>query len=103
MGGLEVDARKMRGDLEITDGLVMSESVVSALSASLGRATAQDLVERAARRSVEERRGFREVLLESPEVTESFGAAGVDEALDPERYLGVTDQLIERALAAHRR
>jgi 3-carboxy-cis,cis-muconate cycloisomerase len=101
LAGLEVDAEKMRADMDTTGGLAMSESVAGALSGSLGRSDAQALVERAARRSLESGRSFREVLLESPEVSEELGADGLDAALDPAAYLGVTAQLIDRALEAH--
>src|SRR5207302_1854518 len=56
LAGLEVDPDKMRGDMGTTGGLVMSESVAAALASSLGRSDAQALVEKAARRSVEQRR-----------------------------------------------
>jgi 3-carboxy-cis,cis-muconate cycloisomerase len=102
LAGLEVDPERMRADMDLTGGLVMSESVAAALAPSLGRSDAQELVEKAARRSVEESRGFREVLLELPEVADVLGPDGVDEALDPAGYLGVTAKLIDRTLAAHR-
>jgi 3-carboxy-cis,cis-muconate cycloisomerase len=102
LGGLEVDCEKMRADMDLTGSLVMSESVAAELTPAVGRAAAQGLVERAARRSVAERRSFREVLLDLPEVESSLGPAGLDAALDPARYLGVTAELINRALAAHR-
>jgi 3-carboxy-cis,cis-muconate cycloisomerase len=102
LSGLEVDPEKMRADMGTTGGLVMSESVAAALAPSLGRAEAQAVVEKAARRSVESGREFREVLLELPEVSEGLGASGVDAALDPRAYLGVTAALIDRALAGHR-
>jgi 3-carboxy-cis,cis-muconate cycloisomerase len=99
---LEVDTEKMRADMDMTGGLVMSESVAAALAPAVGRADAQDLVEKAARQSVASGRAFREVLLEVPEVADSLGADGVDAALNPASYLGVTAELIDRALAAHR-
>jgi 3-carboxy-cis,cis-muconate cycloisomerase len=102
LAGLEVDPEKMRADMDLTGGLVMSESVAAALAPSLGRSDAQALVEKAARRSVDEGRGFRDVLLELPEVADGLGADGLDEALDPAGYLGVTTELIDRALAGHR-
>jgi 3-carboxy-cis,cis-muconate cycloisomerase len=102
LADLEVDPEKMRADMDTTGGLVMSESVVAALSGSLGRSDAQGLVEEAARRSVEQRRPFREVLLELPEVSGGLGVDGLDRALDPAGYLGVTAELIDRALEAHR-
>jgi len=102
LAGLEVDPERMRADMDLTGGRAMSESVAAALAPSLGRSNAQELVERAARRSIEESRGFREVLLELPEVADGLGPDGVDEALDPAGYLGVTAKLIDRTLAAHR-
>lgn len=102
LSGLEVDGEKMGADMEMTGGLVMSESVAAALACTLGRSTAQQLVEKAARRSVREGRTFRDVLLDVPEVADSLGVGGVDAALDPAGYLGVSSQLIDRALSAHR-
>jgi 3-carboxy-cis,cis-muconate cycloisomerase len=92
----------MRADMDLTGGLVMSESVAAALAPSLGRADAQAVVEQAAQRSVQSGRCFREVLLGVPEVANALGPDGVDAALDPAAYLGVTAELIDRALAAHR-
>jgi 3-carboxy-cis,cis-muconate cycloisomerase len=100
--GLEPDPGKMREDMDLTGGLVMSESVAAALAPALGRAQAQELVEQAARRSVQAGRGFREVLLELPDVSNALGEDGLDAALDPAGYLGVAGELIDRALAAHR-
>ena len=99
---LELHPEKMRADVDMTGGLVMSESVAAALSPALGRADAQDLVERAARRSVDSGRAFRDVLLDVPSVGDTLGPGGLDAALDPGSYLGVTNELIDRALAAHR-
>ncbi|HET6867115.1 MAG TPA: 3-carboxy-cis,cis-muconate cycloisomerase [Solirubrobacteraceae bacterium] len=102
LAGLEVDPEKMRADMDLTGGLVMSESVAAALASSMGRSDAHDLVEKAARRSVESGREFRAVLLELPEVADGLGEDGLDRALDPAGYLGVSAELIDRALAGHR-
>jgi 3-carboxy-cis,cis-muconate cycloisomerase len=99
--GLDVDAERMRADLDATGQLVMSESVAAALAESIGRPAAQDLVAEAAAISAREGRSFRQVLMGLPEVSGALGAGGLDAALDPRGYLGVTDQLIARALAEH--
>jgi 3-carboxy-cis,cis-muconate cycloisomerase len=93
---LEVDASRMRANI---DPLVMTESVVTALG---GGAAAQSLVADAALRSVEEDRPLREVLSERPEIRDALGETGLDRALDPAQYLGASDELIDRALRAHR-
>jgi 3-carboxy-cis,cis-muconate cycloisomerase len=100
--GLDVDADRMRANLDATGELVMSESVAAALAESLGRPAAQELVARAAA-SVDGGRSFRKVLADLPEVEQALGAGGLDAALDPRGYLGVTDELIGRALAEHAR
>jgi hypothetical protein len=51
---------------------------------------------------VDDDRAFRDVLLELPEVADGLGPQRLDAALDPAGYLGVTGELIDRALAAHR-
>ncbi len=95
---LQVDPGRMRADLEITGSAVMSESVVTALTPALGRAPAQRLVGAAARRAAREGRDLAEILAESDEVTAALGDSGLRGALDPERYLGASDALIDRAL-----
>jgi 3-carboxy-cis,cis-muconate cycloisomerase len=101
LGALEIDAAQMRANLDAGGALLMTESVVTALSVRVGRGPAQQLVEEAARRSVQDARPLRDVLLELPEVADELGPAALDEALDPEHYLGVSGELIDRALAAH--
>ena len=102
LAGLKVHADRMRANLDLTHGLLMSESVAVALAESLGRPRAQELVEAAARRAAREQRELRHVLLDMPEVTGAMGPDEFDRALAPENYLGATSQLIDRALAAHR-
>ena len=102
LDGLEVHTDRMRANLDLTHGLLMSESVAAALARVIGQASAQELVETAARRAADERRELKDVLLELPEVTGAIDPDRFERALAPESYLGVTDELIDRALAAHR-
>ena len=99
---LEPDPERMRANLDLTHGLLMAESVATALTGSLGRPKANELLEKASRVASENGRPLRDVLLDLPEVADALGPEGVDAALAPEAYLGVADELIGRALAAHR-
>jgi 3-carboxy-cis,cis-muconate cycloisomerase len=99
--GLEPDPDRMRANLDITGGLLMTESVVTALTPSMGRGAAQELVGGAVRRAVQEGRPVRDVLLDLPEVASELGERGVDAAFAPEGYLGLAGDLIDRALTAH--
>lgn len=102
LGGLEVDAERMRANLELTHGLVMSESVAAALGDALGRPRAQELLEEATRRAAAADRSLADELRAVPEVRDALDDGELGRALDPASYLGVTSQLIDRALARHR-
>lgn len=98
---LEVDATRMRDNLELTRGLVLAEAVSIALAQRIGRETAHQLVERCCRQAVAEQRHLRAVLGDSPEVTAQLSAAELDGLLDPAHYLGQARRWVERALAEH--
>jgi adenylosuccinate lyase len=84
---LEVHPERMRANVvEGSFGLVFSQPVLLALVESgLSRDDAYRVVQRDARRSSEERRSFRSVLEEDPEVT--LDKAALDDAFDVTRSL----------------
>jgi adenylosuccinate lyase len=84
--GLVVDAARMRANFDLSYGLVFSQPVLLALVAGgAGRDDAYRLVQRAAMRAWEERRPFRTILEEDPEVT--LKTEALDEAFDLDRAL----------------
>jgi 3-carboxy-cis,cis-muconate cycloisomerase len=100
--GLEVHPERMRQNLEATGGLLLAEHVAATLAGPLGRAGAQELVQQLSRQAAGSGRPLRTVLAANPQVREHLDKAGLDRLLDPEGYLGAAEQLIDRALAAHR-
>jgi 3-carboxy-cis,cis-muconate cycloisomerase len=102
LDGLEVHPERMLANLELTHGLLMSESAAAALAPALGRPRARALVQAAAQRAARDERPLEDALLDLPEVTGAIEREQLHRALAPENYLGVTDGLIDRALAAHR-
>jgi 3-carboxy-cis,cis-muconate cycloisomerase len=95
LSGLEVRPQRMRANLEVDGGLVMAEAVSTALSDRLGRHEAHRLVGTAARRADADGRSLRDELAGTPGLDD----IDLDELLDPARYLGSADALIDRALA----
>ena len=100
---LEVYPGRMRENLDLTDGLVMSESLASALGAKLGRARAQELVGEAVRKAGGEDSSLATAAAASPEIAGALGADGIAAALDPAAYLGQAEEIVDRAIAAHHR
>jgi 3-carboxy-cis,cis-muconate cycloisomerase len=101
LDGLEIDAARMRANLDLTGGLILSERVALALGERMPRMEAKALVEIACKKSVNERRPLRDILAAEPRVTTHLDAAALDALFDPATYLGATEAMIERALTAH--
>ncbi|MBD2839716.1 3-carboxy-cis,cis-muconate cycloisomerase [Pseudomonas sp. JM0905a] len=99
--GLEVDAARMRRNLDLTQGLVLAEAVSIALAQRIGRDAAHHLVEQCCRQAVKERAHLRAVLGANAEVSAQLSAAELDRLLDPAHYLGQARRWVDRALAEH--
>ncbi|WP_347880987.1 3-carboxy-cis,cis-muconate cycloisomerase [Pseudomonas sp. RGM 3321] len=101
--GLQVDTERMAINLQSTKGLVLAEAVSIALAQRIGRDAAHHLVEQCCRRAVEQGAHLRQVLGETPQVSEQFSSDELDRLLDPAHYLGQARQWVERAVAEHTR
>jgi 3-carboxy-cis,cis-muconate cycloisomerase len=99
--GLEVDAARMRSNLELTQGLVLAEAVSIALAQRIGRDAAHHLVEQCCRQAVQQGVHLRAVLGANAEVGAELSAAELERLLDPAHYLGQARRWVQRAVAEH--
>lgn len=99
--GLEVDAERMRANLELTQGLVLAEAVSIVLAQRIGRDAAHHLLEQCCRQAVQEGAHLRAVLGANATVAGQLSAAELDHLLDPAHYLGQARRWVERAVAEH--
>jgi len=98
--GLETDVGRMRQNLDATRGLIMAEAISSALVPKLGRQTAHELMEMACSQAVDQGKSLREVLERDTKFAAHLSTAELDHLFDPENYLGVAEQFVERVLSA---
>ncbi len=98
--GLEVDAARMRANLDATGGLIMAEAVTMALAENIGKSDAHHLVEAASKKAVTEKKELRDVLLKDPEVSAHLSADKLTKLFEPMAYQGVSQALIDRLLAS---
>jgi 3-carboxy-cis,cis-muconate cycloisomerase len=99
---LDVDVERMRANLEQTRGLIMAESLTTALASRVGRAAAYDLVQSAARRVAASSQTLGAIAREDAAIVAALPGPELERALDPLAYLGSTDRLIDRTLASYR-
>jgi 3-carboxy-cis,cis-muconate cycloisomerase len=102
VAGLEVDAPRMRANLEQSGGLLMAESLTMALAPQLGRPEAHRLVQAACARAVARGQTLQQAVQEDAQVRAALNPEAIAAALDPAGYLGSSAGLIDRALAAYR-
>jgi 3-carboxy-cis,cis-muconate cycloisomerase len=97
--GLQVDAKKMRSNLDLTKGLIVSEAVMMGLGPYLGRQYAHDLVYDICRQVVATGRPLAELLAENAEITKHLDRAAIQKLCDPANYLGEAAAMVDRVLA----
>ena len=97
--GLVVDEKKMRANLDITRGLIVSEAVMMGLGPHIGRQYAHDLVYDVCRQVVATGRTLLDLLAENQEVAKHLDRAALEQLCDPANYLGQAGEMVDRVLA----
>jgi 3-carboxy-cis,cis-muconate cycloisomerase len=97
--GLEVDAKRMRANLDLTNGLVVSEAVMMGLAPYLGRDYAHDLVYDLCREALKRDRPLLELLAAHAEIAKHVDRKKLAELCDPSNYLGLSGVMVDRVLA----
>lgn len=96
--GLEVDVARMRENLGLTGGLVVTERLALVLTERLGRTAARDLVRDASLRAAASGRPLAEEL---QGLDTGLTADEIEDVLDPTTYLGSAGALVDRAIARY--
>ena len=100
--GVQVDEKKMRANLDLTKGLIVSEAVMMGLGPYLGRQYAHDLVYDICRQVVATGRPLVELLAENAEIAKHLDRHALEKLCDPANYLGEAGAMVDRVLATTR-
>jgi 3-carboxy-cis,cis-muconate cycloisomerase len=100
--GMAVDADRMRANLDITRGLIVSEAVMMGLAPALGREEAHHVVKRACDVALADRIDLADALLRDPAVASRLDRAAIERLIDPRNYLGAAGAFVDRFLAGAR-
>jgi 3-carboxy-cis,cis-muconate cycloisomerase len=100
--GLQVNEKKMRDNLFITKGLLMSEAVMMGLGDKMGRNYAHDLVYDICREVVKSGRPLIDLLEENVEIRKHADRKKLEELVDPANYLGVAGEMVDRVLSTRK-
>jgi 3-carboxy-cis,cis-muconate cycloisomerase len=100
--GLRVFPERMRRNLDLSGGLIMSEALMLELGRAIGRQRAHDAIYEAAQEAGATGRPFRDLLAASETVTSRLSPEQIESLLDPARHAGLCRELALQQ-AAHGR
>jgi 3-carboxy-cis,cis-muconate cycloisomerase len=102
LSGLKVDPARMRANLDLTRGMIVSEAVMMGLGPHLGRQRAHDLVYDICRKVATSSEPLLDLLAQDAEILRHLSRAELAKLCDPQNYLGLAGEMVDRVLARER-
>lgn len=87
-----IDRRRMKENLSITRGMILSEPVMFELAKKAGKQTSHELLYEATMKAAKENLTLKEALFLDKRVENIISAQRLDEILDPGKYVGLAPQ-----------
>lgn len=103
LSGLTVDAKRMRENLGMLGGFLLSERVMFELSEKVGKQTAHELVYEASMHGIEHGVSFETALMRDTRVSAALKPEELRKALDPATYVGLAPEIVDEVLAQTRK
>ncbi len=97
---LDIHPEKMLANLDLTKGLIMSESIMMRLGEKLGRLTAHEKIYDMAMSAFQNGHHLKDLVLADQEIMASYTPEEIDSFFDPVTYIGDARRMVEAALAA---
>jgi 3-carboxy-cis,cis-muconate cycloisomerase len=98
--GMVIDAERMRGNLDISRGLIVAEAVMMGLAPHLGRLEAHHVVKHACDVALTERISLVDALARDAAVSSRLDRPAIEQLIEPSGYLGSSQAFIDRVIAA---
>ena len=96
---LKVFPDRMIKNMEISKGLPMAESMMTTLiGKGMGRGEAHELMRKTALKAVEKNRSLKEIFLEENKKLKLLNDKEIDDASNPNNYLGATYEIVDRVV-----
>ena len=89
---LKVNKDKMRANLNLTNGLILSQRLTFYLADKIGKDTANDLMHDVAKYALENNLNLKDAALLNPVISNNISKSELDMILDPETYTGLAVQ-----------
>jgi adenylosuccinate lyase len=96
---LKIFPKKMKNNLEISKGLPMAESLMTTLiGKGIGRGEAHELMRRISLKAASQEKSLKEVFIIENKKLKLLSEKEINDSLNPENYLGATEEIINRVV-----
>ena len=95
---LEVFPTRLRQNLDLLGGLLLSEKIMLALGEKIGKQTAHEVVYEIAMSSFENEIPFKEALMSDQRISNHLKEEEIVELLNPEAYIGESEEIVDKVL-----
>lgn len=95
---LQVDTQKMRLNLELNGGLIMSEALMMGLAPRIGKKEAHDIVYEIASQAYESNTPLSTALRSDERISKLLNEDQIEELLNPLNYTGIVSQMIDKVI-----
>jgi 3-carboxy-cis,cis-muconate cycloisomerase len=94
--GLEVDVERLRTNLDLTGGQIMTEALTYALAGKIGRTEAVALMRELSQQAANDKRTLKEIVLHDLRVKSQLGGLEIEKLFIPLTYQGSAQVFIDR-------
>ncbi|MBM3261839.1 MAG: adenylosuccinate lyase [candidate division Zixibacteria bacterium] len=102
INGLIVYPERMARNVDMLQGLILSEAAMLKLAAHIGRQDAHDVVYHASMRAYEEGISLKTALMQEPQVRDHLREEDVEALLEPRAYTGLAGQVVDAVVGRER-
>ena len=102
-GGLLVYPENMRRNIELSKGLIMSETLMFALASKIGKQSAHQLIWECVKRTMENKLDFRKVVRGNKIIKKHLTDKEIDNCFNYEKHTGLSKEIVDRVLNKKRR
>jgi adenylosuccinate lyase len=100
---MTVNPGKMKTNLQLLKGLLLSESVMIELGKKIGKQSAHEIVYEDAMKSMKDEIDFKQVLMEDVRVSQHLTRSEIERLLSPEEYVGLAPRMARDMVSLSRK
>jgi adenylosuccinate lyase len=100
---MTVDPGRMKTNLGLLKGLLLSESVMIELGKKMGKQSAHEVIYEDAMKSMKDGVDFKQVLMDDARVSQHLTRSEIDRLLSPEEYIGLAPRMARDTVSLSRK